>query len=102
VPPVLEPVDDPVLEPVDDPVLEPVDDPVLEPVDDPVVEPPQSAAHSLVQAVLQMQSPTAWNSVTALLPAVVAQVFSQVESPAAQLLMQVMRPLHALSLLQVS
>jgi hypothetical protein len=114
--PVVEPVEEPVLEPVEEPVLEPVVLPVVEPVVLPVVEPvvlpvvdpvepvvppPQSEAHSLVQAVLQRQSPTLLYSVTAVLPAVVWQVFSQLVSPAAQLLRQVMKPLQAESLLQV-
>ncbi len=106
--PVLLPVDDPVLLPVDDPVLLPVDDPVLLPVDDPVVEPvepvvppPQSLAHSLVQAVLQMQSPIAWNSLAAVLPAVVAQLSWQVVSVSAQLPRQVLRAAQAVSLRQV-
>jgi hypothetical protein len=76
------------------PVVPPpvVPPPVVPP---PVVppEPPHSAEHSFVQ-LLQMQSPMAWNSVTAVLPAVVAQVFSQALSPEAQLLRQVMSALH--------
>jgi hypothetical protein len=84
--PVVAPVVLPVVAPVVLPVVAPVVLPVVAPVVLPVVLPvlpvvvPHSVAHSVGQPVLQMQSPTALYSVTAVLPAVVAQVSSQVLS----------------------
>jgi hypothetical protein len=78
--------------------------PVVPPpvVPPPVVppEPPHTEAHSVVQ-LLQMQVPMALNSLTGVMPAVVAHICSQLVSPCAQLLRQPMSVLQALSFWQV-